>query len=320
MSMKTTMLVASTLMAALAAPMPSFAQDKPTLKVIVGFPPGGSADLLTRLLANGLQNDYTVVVENRPGAAGRIALNAAKNAKPDGQTVLVVPAGPMVVFPHAYKQLDYDPVKDFAPISLIARTQFGIVAGPASGATTIAEMIAKIKADPLSGTYGTPGSGTMQHFLGGMFSQAAGVPMEHVGFQGGSPANVALLGGHINYKFDVVSESAELHRTGKVRILAVAGDERDPVVPDVPTLREQGVDMSASVWFGMYAPAATPPDVRQRLEDAVVAALHQPELRERIAKQGYEPVGSSSAELAQVQQADLKRWEAPIKASGVALD
>ncbi|MBU4610681.1 hypothetical protein IMZ29_09075 [Achromobacter sp. GG226] len=307
-------------MAALAAPMPSFAQDKPTLKVIVGFPPGGSADLLTRLLANGLQNDYTVVVENRPGAAGRIALNAAKNAKPDGQTVLVVPAGPMVVFPHAYKQLDYDPVKDFAPISLIARTQFGIVAGPASGATTIAEMIAKIKADPLSGTYGTPGSGTMQHFLGGMFSQAAGVPMEHVGFQGGSPANVALLGGHINYKFDVVSESAELHRTGKVRILAVAGDERDPVVPDVPTLREQGVDMSASVWFGMYAPAATPPDVRQRLEDAVVAALHQPELRERIAKQGYEPVGSSSAELAQVQQADLKRWEAPIKASGVALD
>lgn len=297
------------------------AQDKPTLKILVGFPPGGSADVIARLVGDAIRDDYAaIVVENRPGAGGRIALVQAKNARPDGQTVIVLPSGPMVLFPHVYRKLDYDPVKDFTPVSLLARFQFGVVSGPASGVRDVAGMLAKAKADPGSATYGSPGLGTLPHFMGVLMQQATGVPLTHVPFQGGAPANNALVGGHIGYKFDVVSETAELHRTGKVRIIGVTGAKRDPQVPEVPTLKEQGIDMEATAWFAMYAPAGLPPESLARLERSVMAAVRKPALQERLLKLGYEPVGSSAAELAATQRADLARWERPIKATGVLLD
>lgn len=296
-------------------------EGKQPLKIVVGFPPGGSADTLSRLIADGLRSDFApVVVENRAGAAGRIAITAVKGAKPDGQTVIIMPNGPMVLFPHVYKKLDYDPVKDFTPISLLARFQFGLVAGPSAHVKTVAEMVQKIKADPGSATYGTAGAGTVPHFLGQMFSQASSVTMLHIPFQGGAPANTALLGGHVNYKFDVVVETAEFHRAGKVRILAVSGAKRDPQVPDVPTLKESGVDMTADAWFAMYGPAGVPSATREKIERAVISALKQPELRERMQRQGYEPVGSTGAELAATQSNDLRRWEVPVKATGVSLE
>lgn len=304
-----------------ALPLSALAQDKPPLKIVVGFPPGGSADLLARLMAEGLKNDFSsVIVENKPGAGGRIALSHVKRATPDGQTVIILPSGPMVLFPHVYKKLDYDAVADFTPISQIAHFQFSVVAGPASGAKTVAEMLAKAKAAPGSATYGTPGAGTLPHFMGVMFGQRAGAEMTHVPFQGGGPANTALLGGHIQYKFDVVTETAELHKAGKVRIIAVTGAQRDPQVPEVPTLKEQGVDMVATAWFAMYGPAGLKPEVRDMISAAVAKAVRTPALRAKLLEQGYEPVGSTPAELAAAQAADLKRWEAPIKATGVQLD
>ena len=301
--------------------LPGHAQDLAPLKIVVGFPPGGSADLLARLMAEGLKNDFSsVIVENKPGAGGRIALAQVKRAAPDGQTVIVLPSGPMVLFPHVYKKLEYDAVKDFTPISQIAHFQFSVVAGPAAGVKNVAEMLTKAKAAPGQATYGTPGSGTLPHFMGVMFGQKAGAELTHVPFQGGGPANTALLGGHIQYKFDVVTETAELHRAGKVRILAVTGAQRDPQVPEVPTLKEQGVDMVATAWFAMYAPAGLKPEVRDRLSAAVAKAVRTPALRAKLLEQGYEPVGSTSAELAAAQATDLKRWEAPIKATGVQLD
>ena len=297
------------------------AQPKPPLKIVVGFPPGGSADLLARLMSDGLKNDFSsIVVENRPGAGGRIALGLVKRAPADGQTVVLLPSGPMVLFPHVYRKLDYDPVADFTPISLLANFQFSVVAGPAAGAKNIAEMVAKAKAAPGQATYGTPGQGTLPHFMGVMFAQKAGAELTHVPFQGGGPANTALLGGHIHYKFDVVTETAELHRSGKVRMLAVTGAQRDPQVPDVLTLKEQGVDMVATAWFGMYGPAGLAPEVRDLLSAAVARAVRTPALRQKLIEQGYEPVGSTPAELAAAQAADLKRWEGPIKATGVKLD
>ena len=309
------------LVAALTISISASAQDKPPLKILVGFPPGGSADVMGRLVADALRQDFsTIVVENKPGAGGRIALAAVKAAKPDGQTVIVLPSGPMVLFPHVYKKLEYDAVKDFTPISLIGHFQFSVVSGPATQVKSVQEMISKSKSDPSTASYGTPGLGTLPHFMGVMMEQAAGISLNHVPFQGGGPANNALLGGHIGYKFDVVSETAELHRSGKVLILAVTGGKRDTQVPEVPTLKESGVPMEATAWFAMYGPAQLPPDTLKRLESAMVRAIQQPQVRERLIQLGYDPVGSTSAELAAAQRADLARWEKPIKATGVTLE
>ena len=300
---------------------PALAQDKPPLKILVGFPPGGSADVIARLIGDAVRDEFaTVTVENRPGAGGRIALTAVKNAKADGQTVIILPSGPMVLFPHVYKKLDYDAVRDFTPVSQIAAFQFGVVSGPASGARTVAEMLSKAKASPKGATYGSPGLGTLPHFMGVLMEQSAGVPFTHVPFQGGAPANTALLGGHIGYKFDVVSETAELHKSGKVRIIAVTGDKRDAQVPEVPTLKESGVNMVATAWFAMYGPAGLPQPVLARLERAVSQAVKKPEMQAKLLALGYDPIGSSSAELAAAQRTDLARWEKPIKATGVSLD
>ena len=312
-------LLASTLL--LFATTAAQAQAKPPLKILVGFPPGGSADVLARLVADALKDDFSpVVVDNKPGAGGRIALGMVKNAKPDGQTVIVLPSGPMVLFPHVYKKLDYDAVRDFTPISQIARFQFGVVAGPASGAKSVGDMIAKAKANPGASSYGTPGAGTLPHFMGVLMEQSSGIQLNHVPFQGGAPANNALLGGHIDYKFDVVSETAELHHSGKARIIAVTGSKRDPQVPEVPTLKESGVNMEATAWFAMYGPAGLSGEALSRLEKAMMKIVRDPALKDKLLKLGYDPIGSGSAELAAAQKADLVRWEKPIKATGVQLD
>ncbi len=312
----------SVLFLALAMLSPSLqAQDKPPLKIVVGFPPGGSADILARMVADGLRDDFSpIVVDNKPGAGGRIALNAVKAAKPDGQTVIVLPSGPMVLFPHVYKKLDYDAVKDFTPVSQIARFQFGVVSGPASHAKNVAEMVAKAKSDPGNASYGTPGAGTLPHFMGVLMEQSAGISLNHVPFQGGAPANNALLGGHIGYKFDVVSETAEMHRSGKVRIIAVTGSQRDPQVPEVPTLKESGINMEATAWFAMYGPTGLKGEALTRLEKAMMKIARDPAMKDKMVKLGYEPIGSNSADLAAAQKADLARWEKPIKATGVQLD
>ena len=296
------------------------AQEKQPLRIVVGFPPGGSADILARMIANALRDDYSAIVENKAGAAGRIALTYVKGAKPDGQTVIVLPSGPMVLFPHVYKKLDYDAVKDFTPISQIARFQFGVVSGPATKAKNIADMVSKTKSDPTSASYGTPGAGTLPHFMGVLLEQSTGISLNHVPFQGGAPANNALLGGHIGYKFDVVSETAELHHSGKARIIAVTGPQRDPQVPDVPTLKESGVNMEATAWFAMYGPAGMKGEALNKLESAMMKMLRDPAMKDKLIKLGYEPIGSNGVDLAAAQKVDLARWEKPIKATGVQLD
>jgi tripartite-type tricarboxylate transporter receptor subunit TctC len=226
----------------------------------------------------------------------------------------------MVLFPHVYKKLDYDPVRDFTPVSQIARFQFGVVAGPATTAKTLAEMIALAKAKPGASSYGTPGAGTLPHFMGVLMEQSSGITLNHVPFQGGAPANNALLGGHIDYKFDVVSETAELHRSGKVRIIGVTGGQRDPQVPEVPTLKEAGVNMEATAWFAMYGPAGLKGEALTRLERAMMKMVRDPAMQAKLRALGYDPIGSGSADLASAQKADLARWEKPIKATGVQLD
>lgn len=309
--------------AALAAPAAWAQADKPPLRILVGFPPGGSADTIARLLAERLPaqlGGQSVVVDNKPGAAGRIAIDQLKNAAPDGNTVLVMPSGPVVLFPHVYKKLSYDVNKDLAPISQLAGFQFCVVSGPKSNVKTVPEMIARAKADPSTATYGSSGSGTVPHFLGLMIGEAAGIELQHVPFQGGAPAMNALLGGHIGYTMDVVTEALEQHRAGKVRVIAVAGAQRAPQLPEVPTLREQGVAMDASAWFAMYGPGGLPAAQAQRLSLAVQAALKEPAFAQRMSALGLEPIGSTPEQLLAVQRADFAKWAKPVKASGFQAD
>jgi len=314
-------LVGTTLGAAFG---PAHAQaDKPPLRILVGFPPGGSADTIARLLAERMREPLggqNVVIENKPGAAGRIAIDQLKASAPDGNTVLVMPSGPVVLFPHVFKRLSYDVNKDLAPVSQLAGFQFAVVSGPKSGVKNIAEMLAKAKSAPDTANYGSSGNGTVPHFIGVMLAEAAGVPLQHVPYQGGAPAMTALLGGHIGYNVDVVSESLEQHRAGKVRIIAVTGAQRSPLLPDVPTLREQGVAMDATAWFAMYGPGTLPKEQAQRLATAVAAAMRDPALRKRLDDIGLEPIGSTPDQLAAVQKADFEKWAKPVKATGYQAD
>ena len=297
--------------------------DKPPLRILVGFPPGGSADTIARLLAEklpALLGWQAVVVDNKPGAAGRIAIEQLKNAAPDGNTVLVMPSGPVVLFPHVYKKLNYDVNKDLTPISQLASFQFCVVSGPKSNVKTMAEMAARAKADMSTASFGSSGNGTVPHFLGLMIGEAAGIDLQHVPYQGGAPAMTALMGGHIGYNVDVVTEALEQHRAGKVRIIAVAGAQRAPQLPDVPTLREQGVAMDASAWFAMYGPGALPAALAQRLSLAVQLALKDGAFAQRLSALGLEPIGSSPEQLAAVQRADFAKWAKPVKASGFQAD
>jgi tripartite-type tricarboxylate transporter receptor subunit TctC len=297
--------------------------ERAPLRILVGFPPGGSADTIARLLAERLREPLSgqnVVVENKPGAAGRIAIDQLKASAPDGNTVLVMPSGPVVLFPHVFKRLSYDVNKDLAPVSQLAAFQFALVSGPKSGVKNIAEMQAKAKSAPDTASYGTSGNGTVPHFLGVMIAEAAGVTLQHVPFQGGAPALNALMGGHIGYNIDVVSEALEQHRAGKVRIIAVAGATRSPLLPDVPTLREQGVAVDATAWFAVYGPGALPREQAQRLSQAVAAAMKDAALRKRLEDMGFEPVGSTPEQLAAVQKADFEKWARPVKATGYQAD
>jgi tripartite-type tricarboxylate transporter receptor subunit TctC len=279
--------------------------------------------VIARLLAERLPaqlGGQAVLVDNKPGASGRIAIDALKNSPPDGNTVIVMPSGPVVVFPHVFKKLGYDPVKDLAPISQLASFQFCIVSGPKSNVKNVAEMVAKAKADPSTATYGSSGNGTVPHFLGLMVGEAGGFEFQHIPYQGGAPAMNALLGGQTGYTMDVVTETLEQHRAGKVRVIAVTGAQRAPQLPDVPTLREQGVAMDASAWFAMYGPGALPVAIAQRISLAVQAAMKDAAFAARLSALGLDGIASTPEQLAAVQRTDLAKWAKPVKASGFQAD
>lgn len=298
-------------------------RGQPPLRILVGFAPGGAADIFARLFADALREALggrAVIIENKPGAGGRIAIGALKQSAPDGNTLILMPNGPVVLFPHIFRKLNYDPVADFTPISQLASIQLCVVSGPKSNVQDMAEMIAQVKADPATATYGSSGTGTLLHFLGLMVSDAAGMSLEHIPFQGGAPAKNALLGGHIGYTFDVVTEALEHHRAGRARIIAVAGSQRSPLVPEVPTLQEQNIDVEAAAWYGLYGPANLPAEAVAYLHQAVNAAMTDSALTTRLQQIGLDSIGSTPQQLAAVQQADFVKWTKPAKDSGFQAD
>ena len=302
--------------ATLAAPA-AFAQER-TIKILVGFPPGGSVDVIARLLADKLRVSLgqNVIVDNKPGAGGRVALGEIKKAAPDGQTLVLSPSGALVIQPWLYSNLGYDPIKDFTPISRVTVFDFAVTAGPGAPAGDLKSVLAWMKANPTKANYATSGAGTVPHFAGQMLGQAAGVAMTHVAYRGGAPAAHDLIGGQVPLMVDTASETLEHHKTGKVRILAVTGEQRNRALPDVPTLKELGIAMSADAFFGLYGPPGMAAADVARIDRAVAEALNATDVQDRIYGFGLVPSHAPAVQLASTQAEHLRNWEAPIKASG----
>jgi len=303
----------------LAAPMLALAQDKPPIRILVGFPPGGSADVVARALADKLKAalNQTVIVDNKPGAAGRVALGEIKRAAPDGQTLILSPSGALVIAPYLFKNVGYDPVKDFAPVARVVTFDFAVTAGPAAPAGDLKAVLAWMKTNPGKANYATPGGGTVPHFAGLLLGQTAGVPITHIAYKGGAPAVQDLLGGQVPLMIDTPLETIEHHRAGKLRILAVTGEARARALPDVPTLKESGINMVADAFFGLYGPAGLSAEATARISNAVRDILRAPDMQDRIYMLGLAPAYGSAEELAATQAAHYKRWDAPVKASGI---
>jgi len=300
---------------------PAIAQDKidRPVKILVGFPPGGTADVMARAVADKMKDTLgqPVIVENRPGAIGRIAADAVKAAAPDGTTIMVMPIGPMAVVPHTYKTLSYDPLKDFAPIGMGSTFQFAIAAGPQSGAKTWPEYVAWAKANPGKSSYATSGAGSLPHFFGVLLSREAGIEMLHVPYKGSAAYMNELIGGNVPTAVDAIADLTEQHRAGKVQILASSGRKRSTAVPDVPTFAEIGVKgVEAEGWFGFFAPAKTPKAIVDQLNRSLNAALTSPDVAERLTRLGMDPAPSTPEEFGRVLAADYAKWGPVVKATG----
>jgi len=306
------------LLLALALALPAAAQDR-TLKIVLGFPPGASSDLLTRLLADRLRVSLgqAVIVENRPGAGGIVGNETVKAAPADGSTILLTPFATMVAYPHSHgTALRYDPFTDFEPIAHLTNFQLAFLVNAELPARTVAEYAALVKKEPKLGDYASAAAGSLPHYFGVMFARAAGLEMTHVPYRGSAPALQALAGGEVKAAMFVLADALTLVRSGKARVLAVSGSQRSPLAPDVPTFRETGFNIEGNAWYALYAPAKTPKDVIERYARAAVDAIRAPDMKQRLEQMGLEPTGLGPAELAAIHRSDYERWGPVIRASG----
>lgn len=304
--------------AALLLSAPAAAQER-TLKFVLGFPPGATSDLLTRLLAERMRPALGVnaIVENRPGAGGIVGTEAVKNAAPDGATILLTPLATMVAFPHSHgATLRYDPFRDFEPIAHLANFQIALLVNAELPAKSVAEYIALVKKDPKAGDYGSAGAGSLPHYVGVMFARATGLEMTHIPYAGTAPASLALAGGQVKAAVFILADALTAARSGKARILAVAGAQRAPLAPETPTFKELGYDIEASAWFALFAPAKTSRETIERYAKAAIDAVRSPDLKQRLEQLGLEPTGLGPAELARILRADYDKWGPVIRASG----
>jgi tripartite-type tricarboxylate transporter receptor subunit TctC len=312
---------AATLMSALAAHASAQAAPFDSVKIVTGFAPGGTADAISRRVASKLAPDYgkTVVVENRVGAGGRIAVQSFKTMAPDGTALLQTPMSMLGVYPHIYKNLPYDPVNDVTPVSLGATFDFGFAVGPAvpASVTNIAEFLAWCKANPTQANFGSPGAGAVPHFIGVLIGRSGGVALRHVPYRGTQPAILEMVGGQLQAVSGPVGEFTPHVAAGKCRVLASTGTRRSKFAPNVPTLLEQGLkDMAFNEWFGFFLPAKAEPDVVQRANTALRAALAEREVVEGLEVMGMEAKSSTPAELGAMLKADTARWGPLVKAVG----
>jgi len=292
-----------------------------SLKIVTGFPPGGTSDSICRRVAEKMVPGYakSAVVENKTGAGGQIAIQFAKTAPADGTVLLQTPMSMLGIYPHIYKKLSYDPLNDVMPVSLGCTFDFGFAVGPLVPASvkTVPEFLNWCKANPGLANFGSPAAGSVPHFIGVLMGRAADVDLRHVAFRGTQPAILDMIGGQIAAVSGPIGEFTQHVAAGKCRLLGATGVKRSQFAPQTATFAEQGMkDFVYSEWFGFFVPAKTPADIIQRLNAALRVALAAPETVNGLAVMGLEAQSSSAAELAARLKADTERWAPLVKTIG----
>jgi tripartite-type tricarboxylate transporter receptor subunit TctC len=298
------------------------AQDGP-VRILVGFPPGGESDVIARLLVDRMKTslDAPVIVDNKPGAGGMLAAELLKNAAPDGRTLMISPIAVTVFALLTHAKLRYDPIRDFAPVSLVAVFQMALAVGPGSPAKTLDEYVAWARANPGKATYGVPLAGGPTHFFGVMLARTTGVDLAAVPYKGSAPFVNDLLGGQVPAGITVLSQLLKHHEAGKLRVLGTSGSQRSPTAPDVPTFKELGfAAIEGTGWQAFHTSARTPRPTIDRLSAAIASAVRSPEVSTRLLALGLEPVGSTADELSKRTAEDMARWAPIVKASGFRAD
>ncbi|MBL8369964.1 MAG: Bug family tripartite tricarboxylate transporter substrate binding protein [Burkholderiaceae bacterium] len=313
---------ASTLLGSLGL-HPAFAQGLDQVKIVNGFPAGGTADTTSRRVGERLAGtQYTknaAVVENKTGAGGRIAVETVKNAAPDGATLLLTPYSMMAVYPHIYRTLSYDPFKDFVPVVMGSMLTHGLAVGPLVPASvkTVKEYLAWAKANPKDASYGSPAAGSTPHFLGALMGLNNNVDLKHVPYRGSVPGVADLIGGTLASMVTPHGDFLANHKAGKIRILATSGKARSPFVPEIPTFAEQGFpELTVEEWFGFFAPAKTPAGVITNANAAINAALKEKSVIDSLAVSGLVPIGGTADAMAKDLKAQYDAWGPIVKRIG----
>ena len=303
----------------------AFAQAYPThsIRLVVPFPAGGTTDILARAAAQKLSESLgqSVVVDNRPGAAGNIGADIVAKSAPDGYTLLMGTVGTHAINPGLYAKMPYDHVKDFVPVVLVAGVPNVLAVNPAFPVNSVAELIALAKSKPGTINFASSGSGTSIHMSGELFKAMAGVDMTHVPYKGSSPALTDLMGGQVQIMFDNLPSALPLIKAGKLRAIAVTSLKRAAALPDVPTISESGLPgFEASSWFGVLAPAGTPAPVVAKINADVNKWLQSPEARDQLLAQGANAAGGTPEQFAAHIHAETEKWAKVVKASGAKAD
>lgn len=297
--------------------------EKP-IRLIVPFPAGGATDLMARSLGQklGERLGQPVVIDNRAGAGGGIGAEAVATAAPDGYTLLFATMGSLTINPSLYKNLRYDPLKSFEPISLTHNTSNLLVVNPAVPARTVAELIELARKEPGKLSFASAGNGTTSHLSGELFKSLAKVDLTHVPYKGSAPAMVDFLGGRTSMMFDTASNFVDHVKTGRLRALGLTGRKRSPAMPSVPTISETPgmADYEMSLWLGVLAPAGTPKEITARLHREIAAAMSAPELVRQMTDAGIEVRLSSPQEFAALIRSDMAKWSSVVKRADVKLD
>jgi tripartite-type tricarboxylate transporter receptor subunit TctC len=293
------------------------------IRIVVPFPPAGATDILARAIGVELQKAFgqPVVIENKPGAGGNTGADMVAKSAPDGYTLLMGTVGTHGINVSLYSKMPYDAVKDFEPITVVAGVPNLLVVHPSVNARSVRELTALAKAQPGKLNVASSGNGTSIHMAAELYKMMAGVDIVHVPYKGSAPAVTDLLGGQVQMMFDNLPVSLPHAKAGKLRALAVTSLTRSAALPDVPTMDEEGLTgFNATSWFGLLAPAGTPKEVVAKLNAASVKALASPEMRERLAGQGADPVGNTPEQFSAFIKAEIEKWAKIVKASGARID